>query len=163
MNISESSSYGLLLEDVEGHKEQLSDTSCVQSFETVTIPKGSLLETLAPSDVIGFKEIYKFLANYSVCSFSTPLVVLYASSEQVVKLTVKQRDMFLAVDVLTDRLEVLDKLSWMESLEEGSEVNTSIDTNPVPIKGVIRYIGELSGLNGKRFGVELMVWSRDKI
>ena len=162
MNINDTPSYALLLEDVQGHKEHFSDTACVPSFEQVEIPKGSLIESLAASDATAIKEVHKFQVNYIVYSSSIhgqSGIFLFASLEQLYKLTMKQRDLLLAVDALADRVKVFSTLRWIESLGKDSEVATTVDSIPVPIKGVIRYIGELPGLDGTRFGVELMVWS----
>jgi len=154
-------SYALLLEDVKGHKEHFSYTACVPSFEQVEIPKGSVIESLEVSDAKAINEVHKLQVNYSVYSSSTQAqsdVLLFASPDQSYKLTVKQKDLLLGVSALADRLKVICKLSWIESLGKGSEVYMTIDTIPDLIKGVIRYIGELPGLDGTRFGIELMVW-----
>ena len=71
----------------------------------------------------------------------------------------KQRDLLLAVDSCLDRIEVLNKLRWIGSLAIGSKVYVTLATIPVPVNGIIRYVGSLSGLDGARFGVELMVRS----
>jgi len=154
-------SYALLLEDVKGHMEHFSDTACVPSFEQVDIPKGSLIESLPVSEVTAIKEVHKFQVNYLVYYSSTQVqssLLLFAPPEQVHKLTMEQRDLLLGVGAPTDRIKVVCKLSWIESLGKGSEVYTTIDTVPDLMKGVIRYIGELPGLDGTRFGIELMVW-----
>ena len=44
-------------------------------------------------------------------------------------------------------------------LMKGSYVYVAIARVPNTVKGVVRYIGELSGEKGTRFGIELMVCS----
>ena len=158
----ESPSYAVLLENVQGHKEHILDTQHAPSFGQVEIPKGSLIESLIPSDVSAIKQVYKLQAShtvYSSCPQVQSGVLLFASPEQLYKLTVKQRDLLLAVDSCLDRIEVLNKLCWIELLAQGSKVYVTLATIPVPVNGIIRYVGNLSGLDGTRFGVELMVRS----
>ena len=153
-------SCALLLEDVKGYMECFSDAACVPSFEQVDIPKGSLIERLPVSEVTAIKEVHKFQLNYLVYSSSTQVqssLLLFAPPEQVYKLTMEQRDLLLGVGAPADRTKVVCKLSWIESLGKGSEVYITIDTTPDLMKGVIRYIGELPGLDGTRFGIELTV------
>ena len=150
--------YALLLKNVKGHKE-LDCSSHPKSYETIDIAAGSLMEYISSADVLSLRMTFK--VNYSVYSSSQPHnqsgILLFASSDQLYKLTPKQKDLLLAVDLVTDRVEVLEKLHWVEFLAIGSEVYTSVDTVPIPVKGVIRYIGELAGAEGTRFGIELMV------
>ena len=61
-------------------------------------------------------------------------------------LTVKQRDLLLAVDSCLDQIELVKKLHWVESLAKDSEVYVTLASIPVPVIGVIRYVGELPGL-----------------
>jgi len=160
MNI-DTPSHALLLEDIHGYEENISDTQGPPSFKQVEVPKGSLVQSLIISDVSAIKQVYKLKANHTVYSSSTEMqsgVLLFASPKQLHQLTVKQRDFLLAVDSCLDRIEVLKKLRWLESLTEGSLVYVTLSTIPVPVNGIIRYIGELSGLDGTRFGVEMMVW-----
>ena len=156
----DSLSNALLLDDVQGHREQILTSEGAPSFELVNILKGSLVERLISSDVSAIKQMYKLQASHAVYSSSSQAqsgVFLFASPKQLYKLTVKQRDLLLAVDNCHDRIEVLNKLRWIESLTEGSKVYVTLATIPVPVNGIIRYAGGLAGLDGTRFGVELMV------
>ena len=154
------SSYALLLEDIQGHEQHILDTQYAPSFKQVKIPKGSLVENLISSDISAIKQVYKLQAShtvYSSCSQVQSGVLLFASPKQLYQLTVKQRDLLLAVDSCLDRIEVLNKLCWIELLAQESKVYVTLATIPVPVSGIIRYVGDLSGLDGTRFGVELMV------
>jgi len=158
---TDSPSYALLLEDVHGYEEHISGTEDAPSFKQIEVPKGSLVQSLIASDISAIKQGYKLQASHTVYSSSAQVqsgVLLFASPEQLYKLTVKQRDLLLAIDSCLDRIEVLKKLFWIESLVEGSLVYVTLSIIPVPVNGVVRYVGELPGLDGTRFGVELMVW-----
>ena len=152
--------YAVLLENVQGHKHRTLETECTPSFEQLNIPRGSLVESLIPSDISAVKQVYKVQASHAVYSSDSQVqsdVLLFASPKQLFKLTTKQKELLLAVDSCLDRIEVLKKLHWVESLAKGSEVYVTLASIPVPVIGVIRYVGELSGLDGTRFGVELKV------
>jgi len=162
MNENDSSSCALLLKNVKGHSEQYTDTGS-PLIKPIEIPKGSLVESLIPSDVTSIQEVYKVQANYSVFS-SNPLVrsgaFLFASAKQLYKLSVKQRDLLLAVEGVTERTEVLNKLQWVELLTKGSKVFVTIDSKPVPVEGVVRHVGEKSGVEGTRFEIEILVCAK---
>ena len=152
--------YAVLLENVQGHKEHTLETECTPSFEQLNIPRGSLVESLIPSDISAVKQVYKVQASHAVYSSDSQVqsdVLLFASPKQLFKLTTKQKELLLAVNSCLDRIEVVKKLHWVESLAKGSEVYVTLASIPVPVIGVIRYVGELSGLDGTRFGVELKV------
>jgi len=154
-----SEQYALLVEKVEGYKKCLSDNDYPLSYENITIPVGSFVKHLLPKDIAAIRAAYKLKVNYSVnssCSKDKCGALLYASSDQLYQLKIKHKDLLLAVD-LTDRIDMLQKLCWVEYLVVGSEVYTTIDTIPIPVKGVVRFIGELSGVEGIRFGIELLV------
>jgi len=157
-----SKNYAILVKDVQGLKEVgvLTVIDYPLVYENVIIPAGALLECLSSADVSAIKTTYKFEANYTVYSsdeLDQSGVLLFASPDKILKLTTKQRDLLLGVHHLPDRVEVLKKLEWVEFLMEGSAVYTTIATIPIPVKGVIKYIGELSGTEGTKFGIELMV------
>jgi len=156
-----SKQYALLLKDVQGHRElEGSDYLSPLTYESIDVPAGSLVEQLSSANVSATRTAYKFEVNYSVYSSSSHLqssVLLFALPDQLHKLTTNQKDLLLAIEILTDRVEVLGKLRWVECLVVGSEVYTTIGTIPVPVKGVIRYIGELCGVEGRKFGIELIV------
>ena len=154
-----SEQYALLTAKVQGHKECSSDIDYPLSYENIMIPAGSLVEHLSPEDILAIRTAYKLYVNYSVycsCSEDKSGVLLFASSDQLYQLKIKQKDLLLAVGLM-DRMDVLQKLCWVENLVVGSEVFATIDTIPIPVKGVVKYIGELSGVGGRRFGIELMV------
>ena len=84
-------------------------------------------------------------------------VFLFVTGSSVLHITSSQRDYLLGVKQTHYRMEVLERLRWTESLTVGSEVYVTITTIPAPVKGIIRYIGELPGEEGRKFGIEIMV------
>ena len=148
--------HGLLLKDVQGFKLGPSNK---QQLERTTVHKGSLVISAQPSDVATVKKIHLLIVNYEldVQSFST--TYLFANSEVVFGISSLQRGFILGVNSLDNRLNLLDKLRWIESLQIGSEVCVTIPTSSAPVKGVVRYIGSLSCEYGTHFGIELLVCS----
>ena len=61
--MNNSPSYGLLLEDVQGHEQHHADTQNAPSFKKVKVLKGSLVESLIPSDIPLIKN-YKQAMQY---------------------------------------------------------------------------------------------------
>ena len=155
----------LLLQGVEGFKEA-SLLGCGKEWKSIKIKKGSLLTRLNPSVVNRIKKDYKCLVNYRVDdtvkklrgdSLVKDVEFLYVDCDVLFYVSRLQRDLMLGVNNLSSRLEVLGRLEWVESLVKGSDVYVTIPTITSPVRGVIRYIGGLSGEEGRKFGVELMV------
>ena len=147
--------YGILLKGVQGFKEGFCSQYDLQEFRTMYIFKGTLLVKASTSDVIAIDQAYDCSVNYKVDSEKG--VYLYAEPNDVYQLTTLQRDFLLSVKRLDGRLEVLERLAWIESLKKNSEVYVTIATIPTPVKGIIRYIGGLPGEEGRQFGIELIV------
>ena len=102
--------------------------------------------------------------NYKVadrCDNQQSEAVLFVIvSSSILHITMLQRDFLLGVKQTHYRMEVLERrLQWVELLTVGCEVYVTIATIPVPVKGIVRYIGKLSGEEGKQFGIEIMVWT----
>ena len=149
--------YGLLLQDIQGFKEDTSFIGDGQQFMSIQILKGSLISRLKTSDITVIKTVYECFVNYKVDTEPQSNMYLFAGPEYVFPLSGLQRDFMLGVKKHSDRLEMLGKLKWIESLKKGSEVYVTIATIPVPVRGVVRYIGGLPGKDGRKFGIELMV------
>lgn len=150
----------LLLEDVMGYKETtsfLGNDEVQPELSHKIISKGSLLIRLSKSEITAIKEVHYREVNYQV--YSVPLSNLYCfiDSKKLCEITSQQRDFLYAVEGLTDRLEVYKRLKWIGGLTKGSEVYVTIATIPHPVKGIVQYIGQLCGEQGKKFGVELLV------
>ena len=151
--------YALLLQDVEGFKKES------QQLKPVTVKKSSLLIHLNPSVVNGMKKNYECVVNYQVDHLEKALredssvkntELVYVDSNVLFYLSKRQRDLLLGVKNPYNRLEVLGRLEWVESLRKGSKVYVTIPTITAPVRGIVRYIGSLPGEEGRKFGVELM-------
>ena len=149
--------YGLLVQDVQGFKEDTSFIGDGQQFISTEILKGSLISRLKMSDITVIKEVYDCFVNYEVDTEPRSNMYLFAGPQYVFGLSGIQRDFMLGVKKHSDRLEMLAKLEWIESLKKGSEVYVTIATIPVPVRGVVRYIGPLPSEAGRKFGIELLV------
>jgi len=151
-------SYAVLMKPSRGYKEEGSDEK--QQLKPVAVMKGSLLVYLDPLIVNRIKEKYDRLVNYKVvdgCQQSELFLFVTDHKSSIFDITTLQKDLLLGVKHLHSRIEVLQRLEWVESLKVDSEVYVTINTIPTPVKGVIRYIGGLTGEEGRKFGVELMV------
>ena len=146
--------HGMLLEDVTEYKkgDTKQDKYTFFSSRSKNVVhkqlayKGSLVVAVSSRDSpVNYKTISGFSIN------------LNCKSSQVYKLNVLQKDLLEGVKHLHDRTEVLHKLEWVQELKIGSLVFVIVPTIPLPVQGVIRFIGELPGQSGTKFGVELMV------
>ena len=142
--------YSLLLENVKGHRR-----NTLGKFSETLVFKGSLLETLVDHDelMVPFTDPphnYRTLVDLSECA------TLYCHSDQVCQLTTVQKDLLLGVQELHSRLEIVDKLSWAESLEIGSSVFVTLPSDK-QVMATVQYIGEVIGINGQIFGLKLKV------
>ncbi|XP_065915083.1 uncharacterized protein [Dysidea avara] len=145
--------HGMLLEDVTEYKkgDTKQDKYTFFSSRSKNVVhkqlayKGSLVVAVSSRDSpVNYKTISGFSIN------------LNCKSSQVYKLNVLQKDLLEGVKHLHDRTEVLHKLEWVQELKIGSLVFVIVPTIPLPVQGVIRFIGELPGQSGTKFGVELM-------
>ena len=163
--MNQEKSYALLLQDIDGFKEEIGYVGCGKQLKTVTIAKGSLLVRLNPSVVNAVRKQHDCLVNFRVDGSGKNLrdgspkntEILYVNSDVLLFLSRCQRDLLLGIKNPNNRLEVLVRLGWIESLREGDEVHVTIATIPTPVRGIIRYIGGLPGEDGRKFGIELKV------
>ena len=143
----------VLVKDSHGYKEEIKD-----ELTPVVVHQGSLLAYLDSLVINRIKEKYDCIVNYRLadaCYDSE--VFFFATDSSVLYITSRQRDLLLGIEGLERRVQVLDKLEWAESLTVGCEVCVTIGDTADPVKGIIRYIGELPGEEGRNFGVELLV------
>ena len=153
-------SYGLLLDDTKGYRRLSAFVNKDQLEGEVThklVSKGSLLVQLNKTAIKAFKETFNCNINYTVYSVPSTETYLFVGNHKVLAITNEQRDFLYGIEGLTERLEVYKRLGWIEKLTEGSEVYVTIPTTPYPVKGVVRWIGKLTGEYGKKFGIELLV------
>ena len=147
----EPSLYGLLLEDVMGNRSDTSAGTTV--FAKVLIFKGSLLQALITHNEL-MEPFTSHPHNYK--TLENPAVTLYCEPyNQVHQLTFAQKDLLCGIQILSDRLEAIYKLNWVEKIEIGSSVYVSLAGSPQ--KATVQYIGEVNGKIGRRFGLKLMV------
>jgi len=149
--------YGILIQDVQGFQEDTSFIGHGQQFIPRIISKGSLITRLKPSDVTAIKEVHECYVYYKLETVHKSNTYLFVGSEYICGMSGVQRDFMLGVSKCSHRLEMLQKLKWIESLKKGSEVYVTIATIPAPVRGVVRFIGGLPGETGRKFGIELMV------
>ena len=153
-------SYALLLEDVKGYKKYSAFVKGDKPEGELThkvISKGSLLVQLSKNDVSKIQDTYKYLVNYMEYAIPSTECYLLVGDHEICSVSNQQRDLLYGIEGLTERLEVYKRLGWIEKLTEGSEVYVTIATVPYPIRGIIRWIGKLTGELGKKFGIELVV------
>ena len=149
--------YAVLLKSSHGHKEE---GKCRNQLKAVAVHKGSLLIHLDSATINRIQEKHDRQVNHKVadrCDNPQSEAFLYAAESSILHITTLQRDFLLGVKQTHYRMEVLERLQWVESLTVGSDVYVTIATIPTPVKGIIRYIGGLSGEEGRKFGVELRV------
>ena len=149
--------YGVLLKSAVGYKKVAKDGD---QLKPVPVHKGSLLVYLDSMIANEIQNKHDRLVNYKLadrCDIQRFEVVLFDSGSSILHINSMQREFLLGVRQTHYRMEVLDKLQWVESLTVGSEVYVTIATIPTPVRGIIRYIGVLHGEEGRKFGIELMV------
>ncbi|XP_065913854.1 uncharacterized protein [Dysidea avara] len=145
--------FGVLLEDVVEYKSEVRQQRTTlfpgrQKKPSITkqlAPKGTLVEAVSSRET---EVNYKTMLGSSFC--------LSCKSRQVHKITLQQKNLLEGVKRLHDRTEVLQKLNWVQKLQVGSLVFVTVPTIPLPVQGVVRYIGELPGETGTNFGVEFL-------
>ena len=150
--------YAVLLKSSDGYKEERN------MLKPTMIDEGTLLVYLDSLTVNRIQTKYDCLVNYEVadrCDNQQSEAVLFVVvSSSILHITMLQRDLLLGVKQTNYRMELLERrLQWVELLTVGCEVYVTIATIPVPVKGIVRYIGKLSGEEGKQFGIEIMVWT----
>ena len=147
--------YGILLNDVQGFKQ---GPRYGQQLEHTTVQKGSLISITVSSDITALREAHNLTVNYQLDVHSFSTTYLYANFDDIFGLSSLQRDLMFGVKDLDDRLSMLSTLMWVESvLEIRSAVYVAISSIPTPVRGVVRYIGELPCEYGRNFGIELLV------
>ena len=152
--------YALLLEDVIGYKKYSSFVKGDQLEGELThklISKGSLLVQLSRHDVSKFKDTYNCTVNYMEYAIPSTECYLFVGDHKLCSVTQEQRDLLYGIEGLTERLEIYNKLEWIEKLTVGSEVYVTIATVTYLLRGIVRWIGKLTGEHGKKFGIELLV------
>ena len=150
--------YAVLLKSGHGYKQEMIDGT--NQLKSVAVHKGSLLVYLDSLTVNRMQENYDRLVNYKLadrCDVHQSEIVLFVTGSSILHINTLQRDYLLGVKQTHYRMEVLERLHWIESLTVRSDVYVTIATIPTPVKGIIRYIGELPGEEGRKFGIELMV------
>jgi len=147
--------YGVLLEDVVEYKcdvqQQRTTLFPGRPKRPLTnkqlAPKGTLVKSVSSRETEG---------NYKTILGSS--FYLSCKPRQVRKLTVQQKNLLEGVKDLHVRTEVLHKLNAVQKLQVGSLVFVLVPAIPLPVQGVIRFIGELPGETGTKFGVEFLVF-----
>ena len=165
--MSQEETYALLLQNVEGFKEETNFVGYGKQLKPVTVKKGSLLIRLNPSIVNAMKKNHDYLVNYRVDYYLSKALrgdnpvknteFVFVDSGVLFYLSRHRRDLLLGVNNPYNRLEMLGRLEWVESLKKGSGVHVTIPTIAAPVRGIVRYIGGLPGEEGSKFGVELLV------
>ena len=151
-------SYAVLLKSGRGHMKE--ETNDGNQLKHVAVYKGSLLAYLDSLTITIVQEKYGRCVNYKVsdrCEGHQSEVFLLVDTSSIFHLTTLQKEFLLGIRQKHCRIEVLERLQWVESLKVGSEVCVTIATIPTPVRGVIRYIGSLLGEEGRQLGIELMV------
>ena len=149
--------FGVLLKSAHGYKKEIKDGD---HMKPVPVHKGSLLVYLDSVIANEIQKKHDRLVNYKLADrhdIQRFEVFLFDSGSSILHVNPLQREFLLGVRQTHYRMEILDKLQWVESLTVGSEVYVTIATIPTPVKGIIRYIGGLPGEEGRKFGIELMV------
>ena len=153
------SSYAVLLKSGRGYREEV--TKDGSQLRPVAALKGTLWIYLDSFTTTRIQKKFGCLVNYKLADRSETHqseVFLFNTGSDILLITTLQRDFLLGVKQPHCRMELLERrLRWVESLIVGSKVFVTIATIPVPVMGVIRYIGALLGEEGRKFGIEIMV------
>ena len=150
--------YAVLLKSSRGYREETEND--VIQLRPIAAHKGTLLISLNSETTIRIQRKFGCHVNYKLADrrdIHQADVFLFNNESNVLCITTLQRDFLLGVKQTHCRMELLEGLQWVESLKVGSEVYVTIATIPAPVKGIIRYIGGLTGEEGRKFGIELMV------
>ncbi len=155
----------ILMKDVEGWKIPGKLSTVVgkvfgSNIPAHTVLRGELLVALKSN--LSHKEGRPF-SNY--CLKKDHNVVLYCSAEDVTPLVDRHDvDLLEGVRSLTSRHALIvqgSRLEWAQGLKVDTEVYLQIPSPNMSVPscgiGAIRYIGEVRGLPGWQFGVEITV------
>ena len=127
--------------------------------DNINARKGSLLVKLSQEEVRALQKQHRtpgaLVSNFKC--LEEPSIKLYCSINDVCPVTERQKDFLLGVANASDRYEALGKLEWAERLTVGLTVYVNIRTFSTAAKGALRYIGNLPGEYGIKFGIELQV------
>ena len=152
------SPYAVLLKSGRGYREEI--TTDGSQLRPVAAHKGTLLICLNSEATTRLQRKFGCHVNYKLADrhdIHQANVFLFDNGSTVFCVTALQRDFLLGVKQMHCRMELLKRLHWVESLKVGSEVYVTIATIPAPVRGIIRYIGGLTGEEGRKFGIEIMV------
>jgi len=119
------------------------------------ILRGTLLVGLTEAEARDTKQYFDHTLNYK--SLLDPSIQLFCEPEEVYPLTLQQKGLLFGINLPFDRCRMSKCLQWAENLTVGDGVYVNIRGIPSPIKGIIRYVGNLPEENGTKFGVELLV------
>ena len=158
--------YAILLEAQLGYKASTSWwdgakailTFGIKDYDRLHVIAGSLLEIIEDSEVGVLADYIQPPPNYKVLSDSSHR--LYCTSKVIKELNEQQMSLLLAVKSCNDRIAVLPKLEWIETLRDGSGAFVSVpEVYNCPTKVAVHYIGSLPDKEkeGFYFGVELLV------
>lgn len=146
----------VLLEDVKAHRKVTTwNPLAPSSYVDEHILRGSFLEELTDAESKATQQYFAVPLNYK--KFYNGAVKLFCKPEQVLQLNDKQFSLLLGVKSTADRYDALNILNWIEKLEVWHGIYVTIPTITSPVRGIIRYIGSLSGEEGTKFGIEMLV------
>ena len=146
----------ILLEDINAFKQTNKwGILSAKSFTEDRILRGSLLVELTDAESRETNLYFSPPLNYK--RYSDESVMLYCTPSQVLQLNDQQFNLLLGVKHPFDRFRALNILHWVEKLRVGVGVKVAICGIHNPAIGVIRYLGQLPGEEGIKFGIELLV------
>lgn len=151
-------SYAVLVQDVNGYKENKSMFSYSSTFTSKYVLRGSLLTRLSHQEIEELRQHQTGNTppfNFKVIGETS--VKLHCEADDVRLLSYKQKEILLAINSTVDRFYAIDKLEWAEKLTEESTVYVNVPTLCTVAKGVVHYVGKLPGESGTKFGIELLV------
>ena len=144
----------MLLVDMIGYKISKSWLSRGPVDERVL--RGTLLVGITEAEAKETKQYYDRSLNYKTL-LSEHVVQLFCDPKEVYPLTLQQKGLLIGIKSPYDRYQMSKCLQWAENLSVGDGVHVTIKSIASPVKGIIRYIGNLPEENGIKFGVEMMV------
>ena len=150
--------YAVLLQDTNGYKENKSVFTGSSSFGNRHILRGTLLSRLSHEEIRELKHHQSGnipLFNFKV--FGEPSIKVYCNAHLVQQLNYRQKELLYGIEDPADRFVAVNKVEWAEKLLEGSNVYVTVPNLYIAGKGIVRYVGRLSGEAGIKFGVELLV------
>ena len=144
----------MLLVDMIGYKSSKSWIPRAPVEERVH--RGTLMVGLTEAEAKETKQYYNPTLNYKTLS-SEHLIQLFCSPKEVYPLTVQQKQLLIGIKSTFDRYRMTRSLQWAEKLTVGDGVHINIKSIHSPVRGTIRYIGNLPEEDGTKFGVEMLV------